>query len=84
MPSQLESKVKPQAADTLSLILQNIFELTYPFFPDAQHVFSLLQFRKIFHNSKNCRYLDMVNERVIELKSIAQFVDAQAKLKEGR
>ena len=31
---QSESKVKPQAADTLSLILQNIFELTYPFFPD--------------------------------------------------
>ena len=28
-------------------------------------------------------YLDMVNERVIELKSIAQFVDAQAKLKES-
>ena len=28
-------------------------------------------------------YLDMVNERVIELKSIAQFVDAQAKIKEG-
>ena len=30
---QSESKVKPQAADTLSLILQNIFESTYPFFP---------------------------------------------------
>ena len=29
-------------------------------------------------------YLDMVNERVIELKSIAQFVDAQNALKEGK
>ena len=43
----------------------------------------LFQFHVIFYLSKKCRYLDMVNERVIELKSIAQFVDAQAKIKEG-
>lgn len=37
-----------------------------------------------FVNEKNIiMYLDMVNERSVELKGIGQFVDAQAKAKEG-
>lgn len=38
-----------------------------------------------FVNEKNIiMYLDMVNERMVELKGIAQFVDTQAKVKEGK